>query len=148
MRCGYEVVAYLNVIITGSDFIACKEQMATLAALTHHSVCLPGSAAPVGAGAFVLKTQTQAGLQPCRYVPGHSCVLRRLLRPVSLLVGNGRPETKSWGRGPGLGDSEGAGMISKGKRRIRRQELCLQHSGGWQKWLAQARDGTQLHTGA
>uniref|UniRef100_M3YQ74 Uncharacterized protein n=1 Tax=Mustela putorius furo TaxID=9669 RepID=M3YQ74_MUSPF len=65
MRCGYEVVAYLNVIITGSDFIACKEQMATLAALTHHSVCLPGSAAPVGAGAFVLKTQTQAGLQPC-----------------------------------------------------------------------------------
>lgn len=78
------------------------------------------------------------------YVAGHSHLLWSLLRPCSLLVCTRECQD----RGAGWGDSEGTGMVSKGKRRPQGQEFCLQLSGGRQKLLAKARDGTQHHSGA
>lgn len=110
------------------------------------SLCLLAwQCGPSGRGGLCSQDSCTSQAAAVRYVPGHSHLLWSLLWPCSLLVCT-RESVKTGVQGGGTARAQE--WSARGKRRPQGQEFCLQLSGGWQKLLAKARDGTQHHSGA
>lgn len=108
MRCGYEVVAYLNVIINGSDFIAFKEQMATPGGSDTSLYLLAWQCGPSGNGCFCS--------QDSQHKPG--CSHAGMFQAIPVCCGDFSGQCPSWSAMGDLRPSLGAGVQGWGTGRV------------------------------